>query len=1026
MGKLRDTIEFRKNFPRSGKSVKKGSERWKLWILWILVSVLVCIPIRYEIQTSHFQSRFLSEYAEKLSYDVGPGPSENIVFPKNGPFNKRRGYDRIPDFRRRLENLNYEVTEQARFSPELVEIAKRGVSPPYQEEPVTGLTIYNSEGMTVYDATARRMRIFTRFGDIPVLMVKALLFIEDRELANTLVPSRNPVINWNRLAMAGILYGASKVGLPVRVEGGSTLATQLEKYRYSPGGNTSSVIEKLRQMTAASLRVYKEGSDTRLARQKIILDYVNTAPLAAVPGYGEIYGLGEGFYAWFGRDMDTVSTDLLSPEPDQEKVVAFRQSLTLLCAVRGPTHYLTVNYPALEQRVSDYIHLMEHEGLIGPEFATLLLETPVDLSPVRFPSNPLPFSVRKAVNSVRTKLMQTLGVSGYYDLDRLDVKVETTISTGFQEEVGDLFEKLGDDEFLAENGLKSRRLLSTGDGKKVIYSFLLFETTPYGNLLRVQADNLREAFDINEGMKLILGSTAKLRTLANYLELIALLYRELSGLDKEEIRNAFVMANDPITRWVAEKLGHSTDISLETLLDAALERRYSASPYESFFTGGGIHKFVNFRSKHNSQILSVREATLHSINLVYIRLMEDIVRFYRSRLPYDADEVLKDSEHPRRRQLLEEIADNEAKVYMRRFYKSFRGLGQDEVLDLLLGKRKNSPRSLTITFLAWHQDVNAEKLSRWLEKRANVSPGKVGALLNAYDKPHFTISDYGYLLRKHPLEVWCAGEMIRSPDISWRELVEKSGEPRRLCSAWLLQPKMRRHQNLRLRTRIEKDAFEGITECWRRLGFPFKRLVPSYSTAIGSSCDKPAALARLIGIILNNGIHRPAVVVSRIRMAEGTPYHTIFDMPPPPGEQVMEPDVAEILRGVLQAVVEKGTARRVRGAFVTPDGIPVPAGGKTGTGDNRLKRINSNGNMISSKALNRTATFAFYIGKRYFGVITAFVTGKGTDEYSFTSALPVSILKLLAPAISSRFASHNIQTEITSGANVGKGLRVEG
>jgi hypothetical protein len=41
----------------------------------------------------------------------------------------------------------------------------------------------------------------------------------------------------------------------------------------------------------------------------------------------------------------------------------------------------------------------------------------------------------------------------------------------------------------------------------------------------------------------------------------------------------------------------------------------------------------------------------------------------------------------------------------------------------------------------------------------------------------------------------------------------------------------------------------------------------------------------------------------------------------------------------------------------------------------------------------------FYIGDRYFGVISASVLGKQAENYTFTSALPVAILKLLAPAL---------------------------
>jgi hypothetical protein len=57
--------------------------------------------------------------------------------------------------------------------------------------------------------------------------------------------------------------------------------------------------------------------------------------------------------------------------------------------------------------------------------------------------------------------------------------------------------------------------------------------------------------------------------------------------------------------------------------------------------------------------------------------------------------------------------------------------------------------------------------------------------------------------------------------------------------------------------------------------------------------------------------------------------------------------------------------------------------------------------VLSSRAIDRTATFVFYIGDRYYGVLTAFVPGSQAGEYRFTSALPVSILKILAPDIES-------------------------
>jgi hypothetical protein len=98
-------------------------------------------------------------------------------------------------------------------------------------------------------------------------------------------------------------------------------------------------------------------------------------------------------------------------------------------------------------------------------------------------------------------------------------------------------------------------------------------------------------------------------------------------------------------------------------------------------------------------------------------------------------------------------------------------------------------------------------------------------------------------------------------------------------------------------------------------------------------------------------------------------------------------------------VVEHGTARRVKGAFRLADKTEITVGGKTGTGDNRIEVFGQGGHLIRSKAVSRTATFAFYIGERWFGVITAYVPGQSAQNYNFTSALPVQILRNLAPEL---------------------------
>jgi membrane peptidoglycan carboxypeptidase len=193
---------------------------------------------------------------------------------------------------------------------------------------------------------------------------------------------------------------------------------------------------------------------------------------------------------------------------------------------------------------------------------------------------------------------------------------------------------------------------------------------------------------------------------------------------------------------------------------------------------------------------------------------------------------------------------------------------------------------------------------------------------------------------------------------------------------------------------LEVEAFLEIHRRWTRLGYPFGHLVPSLATALGSSGDRPAALAELMGIIVNGGVRRSTLRIADLRFAQGTPWETALRPTPTEGERVMAPEVAQALKKALSEVVEAGTARRLSGSFQSASGEDLSPGGKTGTGDNRVV-VNRRGGV----ALNRTATFVFYLGPRHFGSVTAYVIGPDAAGYRFTSGLPVQILRSMAPVL---------------------------
>jgi len=1016
-GRMREARKLRfqpfaldRGFMRSGSRVVGGFRSWfsrpHFRIpTWIGIAALVILALAalalFEAQTSTLQSTLLPVLDSWLTWNVAPGASGSVVFPRPGPYDTERGYSRLPEFQTRLEARGYQLVEQARFSPALALATRIGLSPPIREKPFAWLKIRSRDDTVVYDA-ARPVYRLRSIDSVPPLVVRSLLLMENRQLVDNTDPRANPAVDWGRLARAAVLATGSRLGLPVQFQGGSTLAVQIEKYRHSEGGRTGSVGDKVRQIASATLRAYRDGSDTRHAQERIILDYLNTVPLGAVPGYGEVDGIGEGLRVWFGLDPANVFKDLEAARPTRAKARAFKHVLALLCSVRSPS-WLIQNHDELNRRVTYYQDALCASGVIDKSLRNRLAKTPIRFQHFEMVDQ-TSYSQRKASDLVRRELVAILGLRDLYELDRLDLDVTSTFDATLQDSVVALFNRLGSPDVVASQGLVGQHLLGSGDPARVAYSLLLVEHTPGGEMVRVQADNLNRPFDLNSDMLMELGSTAKLRTLAQYLQIVERLHGELYGLGTATLANRARAAGDPITAWATQQLLQNPEVPVDTLLQRAMDRTYSASPYESFYTGGGVHVFHNFDPDDNGRILTIREALVHSTNLVFVRLMRDIVRYEEARLPYNVDAVMNNTTNPVRLRLLTKASDAESRQVLWRAYSRLRGAQPAEIPSRLLGVLPPGPqttRRLAILYFAWHQGASAGSLSTWLASNGvRIAPADAEALTKKYGNLRFGIKDYAYLLGRHPLEIWCAREVAGNPAATWDVVLDRSTAVRQQAQRWLFDPRLKRAQDLRLRTIIEQDAFDRIAVDWRRLAFPFQHLVPSYATAIGSSADRPEALAELIGIVVNDGVRRPPRFIRDLRFGSDTPYEALYAKTPDLDQRVMSVSEARALRGALGQVVARGTAERLNGAFRTEGGDTISLGGKTGSGDNRLHFFAHGGRLITTHAVNRTATFVFYLGDRYYGVLTASVSGPRAGDYTFTSALPLQVLKLLAPQIS--------------------------
>lgn len=955
----------------------------------------------HEMHTSKLQALWLSRYAENLDYQIGSGTSDSIQFPDAGPFDRRLGYADLPMFLGRLADRGFDIQQQMRFSPALQRYASRGFFVPYPEKSQAGLTIDDCRGEPLY-ANSYPHQYYETFDDVPPVIAMSLLFIEDRGLLNAERPRANPAVDWPRFTMAAISQVEKQLGLPVQAAGGSTLATQVEKYRHSPDGRTDNAEEKIRQMISASVRTYREGQQTLATRKRIVRDYLNSVPLSAAYGHGEVHGIADGLRLWFGADFAEVNRLLDSRRNAgtsyEAQGLALRQVLSLLIAQRRPSYYLGAGRDDMAALTDSHIRLLANGGVIGTRLRNAALQQKVSFRNLRLEPGIHEVPTSKGITAARMRLSSLLGVS-LYDLDRLDLAATTPLHGELQKQVSEYLQRLAEPEFAGEVGLFGERMLSPERTADVRYSFTLFERGEQGFRVRVQTDNTNQPFDINEGSKLELGSTAKLRVLTTYLEVIAELHDRYARSEISELRKA--EAVDPLTRWALAYLIQNEDRDLQAMLDAALERRYSASPAERFFTGAGMHHFGNFRHQDDGRLPTMREALQESINLPFVRLMRDLVS-YSTYQTSNGAELLKSDDNPERREYLRRFADREGSVFLQRFWKKYRGKTADERIEVLLDGMRPTPPRLAAVHRYLMPEADRAAFDRFLKKGLpdlELSDKALDSLYTRYGPGTYSLPDQGYIARVHPLDLWLLGYLIKNPEAGISEVIAASTAQRQEVYGWLFRSRHKSARDSRIRIMLEVEAFTDIHRRWQRLGYPFDHLVPSLATALGSSGDRPAALAELMGIIVNDGIRLPSVRIDSLHFASDTPYETRLGITPDAGVRVLHSEVAATLREALASVVEGGTARRLRGSFLQTDGEPLRVGGKTGTGDNRIQTVGAGGRLISSLAINRTATFVFYLGPNHFGTLTAYVPGRGADSFRFTSALPVQVLKGMAPIL---------------------------
>ncbi len=476
-------------------------------------------------------------------------------------------------------------------------------------------------------------------------------------------------------------------------------------------------------------------------------------------------------WRWYGTDVaeaDQVLTiPAATPAALARKGEIYRQVLSLLLAGRRPAYYLIVDHQALAGLTDRYLHLLTDAGVIDPALRDAALAARLRFRDDVPPPAAEIYAGNKATDQLRDDLVTLLHLPNYYALDRLDLSGWSSIDEAAQHRISDVLSRLGDPGYDRSLGLYGRQLLGSASPARLAWSFVLYERGTDSNFVRVRADSLNEPFDINSGAKLQLGSTAKLRTLITYLDIVDALHRRFAALPRARLLAIEAAAtDDPITGWAAGWLADAKDRSLQTMLDAAMQRTYSASPRDI------LHRRRHAELRQFREMGEPRDPDrrlgLRQLDQQRLHPADARHRRLRDRPGWDPDERVV--ARPRRsgaRGLSARFADQEGREYLDRFWRDYRGRTPQEALDLLATRTRPDPRRLAVVFRSVRPDASRSALGAFLAQhlpQAAIGDDELWDLYRDSSPRRVSLRDRGYIAGVHPLELWLVGYLQDHPE----------------------------------------------------------------------------------------------------------------------------------------------------------------------------------------------------------------------------------------------------------------------
>ena len=654
---------------RVGRAARRGI---RLTLL-LLIATGAGVFAAWEMRTFCFQAYLFHSAARDAAFEVRPGAASWDLPAPSGPYDRRIGYRTCAVHRRaRRARLR-----RGRAGP--LERGARADRPrPLPDLPGEDPGRPAPCSTSAAPSCSRRAfpgAIYPSFDAVPPVVVEvAALHREPRAARRAPSPRRNPAVEWARLGRASRRSSLKIVDRDYDAPGGSTLATQIEKYRHSPSGR-----HRLARRQAApdvlgdAARLFDGPGYARLARRQIVLDYLNTVPLAArARRYGEVDRPRRRPVGVVRRRFRATMNRLRAPAASARrtsplKARAYQQ--VLACCSRSAGRPITCSPAATTsgaqpRATSALLAARRHHRARTLRDAALAQKLEFLPDPPPAAERALSSGGRRPTPSGARRLATMLGRPASTTLDRLDLEVETTLDRPTQERVDRAAQGSASRRSHASVGLYGTACSDAEHRQRAAdrTACTLYER---GRRATVCARRPTTSTSRSTSTRAPSSSSARPPSCARsitYLEIIAALHersasgarRELAGPADQRARPADPLGADYLAEHTAPGLADDARRSDGAALFGepvrALLHRRRRAPLLELRSGG-----------RRPRADRARRRCAHSVNLAFIRMMRDVVDHYVERRGSSPPRCSpRPADDSRRRAYLSRFADRRA------------------------------------------------------------------------------------------------------------------------------------------------------------------------------------------------------------------------------------------------------------------------------------------------------------------------------------------------------------------------------